>query len=145
MGKVPDSRRALRTSKSLPITKKEGIRELARVAVFEFGHLFSRVLPRTESAVAAAGSDGMIRLFSATSGARTERVRLSAAFRKKPLWPHHLRGERGRPASPKTGLEPESLPEGVKVCQSGNSADAAQVHYAKRLCPVVGYRPSGIW
>ena len=67
MGKVPDSRKP-EEQKKLDDFKKQGIRELARVSLPESA-LYSVAFTPDGNTVAAAGSDGMVRLFNATNGA----------------------------------------------------------------------------
>jgi WD40 repeat protein len=112
MGKVPDTRKA-EDKQKLEDFKKQGIRELARVAVSNSA-IYSVAFTPDGDTVATAGSDGMIRLFNATNGAVVREfvsVPLSreAIAQIRPAWGASQR------KVPSPGLEQESLPEGARV------------------------------
>jgi len=112
MGKVPDSRKP-EEKKRLEDFRKQGIRELARVALSNSA-IYSVAFTPDGGTVAAAGSDGMIRLFNATNGAVLKEfvsvpLAKEGVVQSKPTWGTAP----SRTAS--SALEAESLPEGVRV------------------------------
>src|SRR5262249_49420444 len=66
MGKVPDTRKADEKQK-LEDFKKQGIHELARVAISNCA-IYSVAFTPDGGTVATAGSDGVVRFFNATNG-----------------------------------------------------------------------------
>jgi len=128
MGKVPDSRRPEEKQK-LDDFKKQGIRLLARVALSNSA-IYSVAFTPDGNAVAAAGSDGMVRLFNSTNGALVKEF-VSVPLAKDPI-------VEARPiwglASPAKDLaaavEPEPLPEGARV--AALEVQPAQVKFTSR-------------
>src|SRR5438477_4948317 len=70
MGKVPSTRKP-DEQKQLEDYKKQGIREIARTSVPQ-SVIYSVAFTPEGDTVAAAGSDGMVRLFNATNGTVTK-------------------------------------------------------------------------
>src|SRR5207248_810661 len=67
MGKVPGQRKS-EEQKQLDDYKKQGIHELARASITNSA-LYSVAFGPDGATIAAAGSDGIVRLFNATNGA----------------------------------------------------------------------------
>jgi WD40 repeat protein/mono/diheme cytochrome c family protein len=127
MGKVPDTRKA-EDKQKLEDYKNLGIRELARVSISNSA-IYSVAFAPDGHTVAAAGSDGMIRLFNATNGA------LVKEFASVPLTKEEI--AKVRPAwgvtpakSASTAPEPASLPEGARIV--GLEAQPAQIKFLSR-------------
>jgi WD40 repeat protein/mono/diheme cytochrome c family protein len=112
MGKVPDTRKPEEKQK-LEDYKQQGIRELARVSVPNSA-IYSLAFTPDGNTVAAAGSDGIVRLFNATNGAVLKEfvsvpLVKDAIVQTRPAWGM-------APAkSSVSHLEPEALPEGARV------------------------------
>jgi WD40 repeat protein/mono/diheme cytochrome c family protein len=112
MGKVPDTRRE-EDKQKLEEYKKQGIRELARVAITNSA-LYTVAFTPDGNTVAAGGSDGMIRIFNATNGALVKEfvsvpLTKEAVVQARPAWG-------ASPPSPApAAMQPEALPEGAKV------------------------------
>ena len=127
MGKVPGSRTA-DEKKQFEDYGKQGIREIARVAVSNSA-IYTVAFAPNGNSVAAAGSDGMIRFFDATNGAMTKEF-LSvpkiedAAAASKPAWAGIA------PKSNVAPLSPESLPEDAKV--AGLEIQPAEIKFGSR-------------
>jgi WD40 repeat protein/mono/diheme cytochrome c family protein len=112
MGKVPETRKTDEKQK-LDDFKRQGIRELARVSISNSA-IYAVAFAPDGNTVAAAGSDGMIRVFNATNGAVVKEfvsvpIAKDAIVEARPAWGVVP----GKGAS--TELEPESLPEGARV------------------------------
>src|SRR5438876_2761370 len=112
MGKVPSTRKP-DEQKQLEDYKKQGIREIARASVPQ-SVIYSVAFTPEGDTVAAAGSDGMVRLFNATNGTVTEEfvsVPLSkgAIAQARPTW-GATASKSAEPAPP-----PEPLPQGAIV------------------------------
>jgi WD40 repeat protein/mono/diheme cytochrome c family protein len=134
MGKVPGTRKT-DEKKQLEDYRKEGIRELARIAVTNSA-IYTVAFAPNGNTIAAAGSDGKVRFFDATSGAVTREflsvprieVNMVAA---KPAWAGVV------PKSSATTASPESLPKGAKVTnleiQPANLKFARRNEYAQLL------------
>src|SRR5262249_3258477 len=115
MGKVPGARKP-EEQKQLDDYKKQGIREVARVGLSNSA-LYSVAFAPDGKSVAAAGSDGMIRLFNATNGALLKEF-ASVPLTKEKSAPRVL-AVTARPAvNSGTGTNSssgESLPDGAEV------------------------------
>ena len=112
MGKVPGSRKA-EEQKRLDDYKKQGIREIARASLPQSA-IYSLAFSPDGAVVAAAGSDGWVRLFNATNGA------VIKEFVSVPLTKDNLAQARpawgaAAKASPEPALAPEALPDNAKV------------------------------
>ncbi len=118
MGKVPDTRREDDKQK-LEDYKNQGIRELTRVTLSNSA-VYSVAFAPDGATVAAAGSDGMIRLFNATNGAVLKEfasvpLTKDAIVESGPAWGT-------APAKAGTSsLEPDSLPEEARDCSRGST------------------------
>jgi WD40 repeat protein len=128
MGKVPDTRKAADKQK-LEDFKKQGIRQLARVALSNSA-IYSVAFTPDGNAVAAAGSDGMIRLFNATNGAVLKEfssvpLTKDAIVEARPAW-----GSAPPVKEMSSAVEPESLPEGARI--SALEIQPAQVKFTSR-------------
>jgi len=112
MGKVPGSRKP-EEQKQLDDYKKQGIHEISRVTIPESA-IYSIAFSPDGNMIAAAGSDGMIRLISATNGSIAKSfvsvpIAKDAVAEVKPVWGSaHIR-------SSEPALSSESLPEGAKI------------------------------
>lgn len=113
MGKVPGSRKP-EEQKQLEDYKKQGIREMARVAVPKSA-LYSVAFAPDGKSVATAGSDGMIRLFSPTNGAVLKEF-MSVPLTREKAAPRVL-AVTARPAvnSGTNASSGESLPDEAEV------------------------------
>lgn len=126
MGKVPDTRKA-EDKQKLADYKKEGIREIARIGVSNSA-IYSVAFTPDGATVAAAGSDGMIRLFNATNGAIVKEfvsvpLAKDSIVETPPAW--------GKaPATTAAVTEPESLPEGARVASL--DVQPAQLRFTSR-------------
>ena len=114
MGKVPDTRKAEEKQK-LADYKREGIRELARVGISNSA-LYSVAFTPDGNTVAAAGSDGLIRLFNATNGAVIKEF-VSVPLLKDPVAvvPPAWGSVPARTPRVEPEQEPEGLPAGARV------------------------------
>jgi WD40 repeat protein/mono/diheme cytochrome c family protein len=126
MGKVPDSRKE-EDKQKLEDYKKLGIRELARVAISNSA-VYSVAFTPDGNTVAAAGSDGMIRLFSATNGALIKEfvsvpLEKEAIAEVRPAWGTG-------PVKNSTSVDPESLPEGAQIARL--EVQPAQIKFTSR-------------
>jgi WD40 repeat protein len=113
MGKVPGTRKP-EEQKQLEDYKKQGIREIARVAMPKSA-LYSVAFTPDGKGVAAAGSDGMIRLFNPTNGAVLKEFVSVPLTKEKPA-PRVL-AVTARPTvnSGTNTSSGESLPDGAEV------------------------------
>jgi WD40 repeat protein/mono/diheme cytochrome c family protein len=113
MGKVPGARKP-EEREQLEDYKKQGIREIARVAMPKSA-LYSVAFTPDGKSAAAAGSDGMIRLFDAKSGAVLKEF-VSVPLTKEKATPRVL-AITARPAvnSSTNTTSGESLPDGAEV------------------------------
>ena len=127
MGKVPETRKADDKQK-LEDYKKQGIRELARVAISNSA-IYSVAFTPDGSTVAAAGSDGMIRFFNATNGAVVKEF-VSVPLVKEGIVEARPTWGRGSAKSPSAAPESESPPEGLRV--AGLEVQPAQVKITSR-------------
>jgi WD40 repeat protein len=112
MGKVPKTRKA-EEQQQLDDYKKQGIREVARVAVSNSA-IYSVAFSPDGQLIAGAGSDGMVRLFNATDGSVVKEfvsVPLAKATvaQARPAW-GTMASRSAEPAN-----APEALPEGARV------------------------------
>jgi hypothetical protein len=111
LGKVPGNR-SPEEKKQLEEYRKEGIRELTRITISNSAVYAVAFMPNGNT-LAAAGSDGMVRYFDATSGAMSREFlsvqKLESKAASKPAWAGI--GEKQAPESSKAG----SLPKGEKV------------------------------
>ena len=126
MGKVPANRKG-EEQKQLDDYKKQGIREIARVAV-PHSAIYAVAITPDGSAVAAAGSDGMIRVINATNGTVIREfasvpVTKENVAQAKPAWS-------GASRNAEPALSPEVLPAEVKV--AGLEIQPAQVKLASQ-------------
>jgi len=112
MGKVPGARKP-EEQKQLEDYKKQGIREIARVAMPKSA-LYSVAFAPDGKSVAAAGSDGMIRLFNATNGVVLKEFVSVPLTKEKPA---QVFAVTARPAvnSGTNTSSGESLPDGAEV------------------------------
>ncbi len=112
MGKVPGNRKP-EEQKQLDDYRKSGIREIARATV-PHSEIYAVAFSPEGERVAAGGSDGTVRIFSATNGMGiTEFVAVPVTKgtppATRPAWAA-MAVKSGEPA-----LTPESLPAGAKV------------------------------
>src|SRR5439155_8091536 len=124
MGKVPGARKP-EEQKQLDDYKQQGIREIARGSVPQ-SVIYSVAFSPDGDMVAAGGSDGMVRLFSATNATAIKEfvsVPLAKATvaQAKPTWGTALT----KGAEP--ALSEEKLPEGAKV--SGLEVQPAKIKF----------------
>ena len=127
MGKVPDKRKPDDKQK-LEDYKKQGIRELARVAISNSA-IYCVAFTPDGNTVATAGSDGMIRLFNATNGAVVKEfvsvpLARDAIVEARPTW------GLGPAKSISSPLESETPPEGLRV--TALEVQPAQVKFTSR-------------
>jgi len=125
MGKVPDTRRP-EEQKQLDDYKKKGIRELARAAISQSA-IYGVTFSPDGNVVAAAGSDGMIRLINATNGAVIKEF-ASVPLSKGPI--ATVQPTWGMGGKQMERLEAETLPEGARVV--GLEIEPAQVRLSSR-------------
>jgi WD40 repeat protein len=114
MGKVPDTRKP-EEQKQLDEYRKKGIREISRSSISNSA-VYSVAFNPQGDTVAAAGSDGMVRLFNATNGVVLKEfvsVPLTkvVAAESKPTYGH------GTTKAAATASTPESLPEGAVITE----------------------------
>ncbi len=126
MGKVPGARKA-EEQKQLDDYKKQGIREIARVSV-PHSAVYAVAITPDGTTVAAAGSDGMIRLINTTNGTVTREfasvpIVKDNVAQAKPTWAGESRNT--EPAAAR-----ESLPVGTKV--AGLEIQPAQLRFSSR-------------
>jgi len=112
MGKVPGQRKA-EEQKQLEDYKKQGIHEIARISVPQSA-IYSVAFTPDGNTVAAAGSDGMVRLFNVADGKPAKEfvsvpLAKSSVAQAKPAW-----GSTPN-KSIDTNLSPEELPKGAVV------------------------------
>jgi WD40 repeat protein len=112
MGKVPGARKP-EEQKQLEEYGHKGIRELARVSVPESA-IYSVAFSSDGSLVAAAGSDGNVRVYNATNGAVVAKflsvpLTTMQVAEKKPMWGSITN------TFAESELAPETLPPGTKV------------------------------
>jgi hypothetical protein len=125
MGKVPDTRKT-EEQKQLDDYKKKGIRELARATIAQSA-IYGVAFTPDGSTVAAAGSDGMVRLINATNAAILKEF-VSVPLAKgsiaavQPTW--------GKGTKESEKVESETLPEGVRVV--GLEVQPAQLRFSSR-------------
>ena len=125
MGKVPDTRKP-EEQKQLDDYRKKGIRELARAAISQSA-IYGVAFSPDGNTVAAAGSDGLVRLINATNGAIIKEF-VSVPLAKgpvavvKPTW--------GMGSKETEKVESESLPEGVHVV--GLDIQPTQLRFSSR-------------
>jgi len=127
MGKVPGTRTP-EQRKQLEDYKKEGIRELARVVVSNSA-IYAVAFTPNGNTIAAAGSDGKVRLLDAASGAVTKEFLSVPGVEEnvivaKPAWAGIV------PKSSATTASPESLPKGAKV--TGLEIQPAKIKFGSR-------------
>ena len=126
MGKVPGSRKPEERTE-LEDYKKQGIREIARVAV-KTSAIYSVAFTPNGRTVAAAGSDGKVRFFNATNGMVTRE------FPSVPLTENGIAA--APPAAARTSLVPvptladEPLPGGARIAQL--EIQPAQIRFSQR-------------
>jgi WD40 repeat protein len=125
MGKVPDTRKP-EEQKQLDDYKKQGIRELARASVTNSA-IYGVAFTPDGNTVAAAGSDGMVRLFNATNGAVLKEF-VSVPLTKGPIAVVKPTWGMGTKESEK--VESETLPDGVRVV--GLDIQPAQIRFSSR-------------
>src|SRR5262249_15304211 len=106
--------------------KKKGIRELARAAIAQSA-IYGVAFTPDGSTVAAAGSDGIVRLINATNGAILKEF-VSVPLTKGPIAAVKPTWGMGRKESEK--VESETLSEGVRVV--GLDIQPAQVRFSSR-------------
>ena len=112
MGKVPGSRKP-EEQQQLDDYRKKGIHELARAALPQSA-IYSVAFSADGGTVAAAGSDGLVRLFNATNGGIVKQfVAVPLAKPEGPTPPPAWAA--AAKTSPEPPLAPESLPDGAKV------------------------------
>jgi len=112
MGKVPDARRP-EEQRQLDDYRKKGIHEISRASISNSAIYGVAFAPNGET-IAAAGSDGMVRLFNATNGALVKEfmsvpLTKAVAAEVKPVYGH------GTTRTAETAPAPESLPEGAQI------------------------------
>jgi WD40 repeat protein/mono/diheme cytochrome c family protein len=112
MGRVPDTRRP-EEKKQLEEYKKQGIHEVARTAVTNSA-LYAVAFSPDGSTIAAAGSDGMVRLFSPTNGAVLSEFAAAPLTRANSPEVRPAYGAVAK-ANSEPALTPESLPDGTHV------------------------------
>ena len=139
MGKVPGNRKP-EEQKQLDDYKKQGIHEIARAAVPQ-SEIYSVAFSQDGNVVAAGGSDGMVRLFSATNGSVIKEflsvpITKGAMAATRPAWAPAA-GKNIEPA-----ITPEPLPAQGKIAalelqpeqiKLGSPNDYAQLLVTARL------------
>ena len=134
MGKVPGARKP-DEQKRLDDYRKQGIREIARASLAQ-STIYAVAFNSDGSVVAAAGSDGRVRLFSATKGTLVKEfvsvpLAPQAVAEARPVWSASAK------SGPMPALSPESLPDGAKVVglemQPTNLRFASPNDYAQLL------------
>lgn len=112
MGKVPKTRKP-EEQKQLDDYKKQGIHEIARVAVPR-SEIYSVAFSPDGTKVAAGGSDGKVRIFNSTNGAVIKEfvsvpITKGTVVAAKPAWASTA------VKTVEPAIEPEALPDGAKV------------------------------
>ena len=139
MKKIPTSRTE-KDKEVIATYKASGSKTLFKLAIPQAGVFAVAIAPDNQT-VAAAGSDGLIRLFNATNGSvRKEFPSVTVTAASKALAAKKF--EAPPAAAPKTDGEPESLPKDAKVVALevepkelvlGKWTDSAQILVTARL------------